>query len=79
MFARRKSYEYFCPDIGGESRLIKMNTFKEAFKELTKKRLWYINSGRTPVQAKSDKYKFNKGCYVPEKHLRESFSLSRKR
>lgn len=51
-----------------------MKTLKEAFKELAKRRLWYINSNRTPAIAKYDKYRFNKGVYITEERLREYLS-----
>lgn len=36
-------------------------TLEEAFRELIKQRKWYINSLRSPVQAKNDKATFLKG------------------
>lgn len=41
-------------------------TLEEAFRELIKQRKWYINSLRSPVQAKNDKATFLKGGKIPE-------------
>lgn len=49
-------------------------TLESAFNELIKKRKWYINSLRSPVQAKNDKAKFLKGGKIPEERIREYLS-----
>ena len=41
-------------------------TLESAFRELIKQRKWYINSLRSPVQAKNDKATFLKGGKIPE-------------
>ena len=47
-------------------------TLEEAFRELIKQRKWYINSLRSPVQAKNDKATFLKGGKIPEESQRKS-------
>lgn len=41
-------------------------TLESAFRELIKQRKWYINSLRSPVQAKNDKATFLKGGKIPD-------------
>lgn len=46
-------------------------TLEDAFHELIKQRKWYVNSLRSPIQAKYDKATFLKGGKVPEERIRE--------
>lgn len=46
-------------------------TLEESFRLLIRQRKWYVNSLRTPVQAKYDKATFLKGGKVPEERIRE--------
>lgn len=46
-------------------------TLEDAFHELIKQRKWYVNSLRSPIQAKYDKAIFLKGGKVPEERIRE--------
>lgn len=41
-------------------------TLEDSFRELIKQRKWYVNSLRSPIQAKYDKATFQKGGKVPE-------------
>lgn len=49
-------------------------TLEEAFRELIKRRKWYVNSLRSPVQAIYDKAAFLKGKKIPEERIREYLS-----
>lgn len=49
-------------------------TLHDAFGELIKKRKWYINSLRSPIQAKNDKASFLRGKKLPEERIREYLS-----
>ena len=51
-------------------------TLEEAFRELIKQRKWYINSLRSPVQAKNDKATFLKGGKIPEERIRNYLSAA---
>lgn len=51
-------------------------TLEEAFRELIKKRKWYVNSLRSPVQAIYDKTAFLKGKKIPEERMREYLSAA---
>lgn len=51
-------------------------TLEDAFRELVKKRKWYINSLRSPIQAKNDKLAFLKGKKVPEERIRDYLSAA---
>lgn len=44
-------------------------TLEEAFRELIKQRKWYINSLRSPVQAKNDKATFLKGGKIAAQNV----------
>lgn len=44
---------------------------EEAFRQLIGVRKWYVNSLRSPIQAKNDKAKFLKGEKVPEERIRD--------
>lgn len=46
-------------------------TLEDSFRELIKQRKWYVNSLRSPVQAKYDKATFQKGGKVPEERIRD--------
>ena len=46
-------------------------TLRDAFAELIKKRKWYVDSLRSPIQAKNDKATFLKGGNVPEERIRD--------
>ncbi|QKH82953.1 hypothetical protein FOC69_00660 (plasmid) [Bacteroides fragilis] len=37
-------------------------TLEDSFRELIKQRKWYVNSLRSPIQAKYDKATFQKGA-----------------
>lgn len=41
-------------------------TLEDAFRELIQQRKWYVNSLRSPVQAKNDKANFLQGKKIPE-------------
>lgn len=44
---------------------------EDSFRELIKQRKWYVNSLRSPIQAKYDKATFQKGGKVPEERIRD--------
>lgn len=44
-------------------------TLEDSFRELIKQRKWYVNSLRSPIQAKYDKATFQKGGKVPEEQI----------
>lgn len=46
-------------------------TLEDSFRELIKQRKWYVNSLRSPIQAKYDKATFQKGGKVPEERIRD--------
>lgn len=49
---------------------------EEAFRMLIKQRKWYINSLRSPIQAKNDKSAFLKGKSIPEERMRDYLSAA---
>lgn len=51
-------------------------TLADAFKELIQQRKWYVNSLRSPVQAKNDKADFLKGKKIPEERMRNYLSAA---
>lgn len=51
-------------------------TLEEAFGELINKRKWYVDSLRSPIQAKNDKAAFKKGKKIPEERLRDYLSAA---
>lgn len=46
-------------------------TLEDSFRELIKQRKWYVNSLRSPIQAKYDKATFQKGGKIPEERIRD--------
>lgn len=51
-------------------------TLEDAFRELIQQRKWYVNSLRSPVQAKNDKANFLQGKKIPEERIRNYLSAA---